>query len=195
MLRGHKLVGALVLWMTFIGGGFYAMGNYENTPGAQLQAPQNWPRDTPLHLATHGSTLLVFLHPGCSCSVATLLEVRRLLEASGGRIQVTALFISPERAGPGLQGPIADQAAAIPGITLAEDRGGVEARRFRALTSGFALLYSPAGRLEFAGGLTRARGLAGNNRGAQFFLQAALGTRTGGTSRVFGCGLGGLVLR
>jgi hypothetical protein len=43
------------------------------------------------------------------------------------------------------------------------DEGGAEARRFGATTSGHAVLYSPDGRLLFRGGLTGARGHAGDN--------------------------------
>jgi hypothetical protein len=185
-------VGVLTLWIALVGGGLYAMGHYDNTPGSQQRAPEEWPGGTNFQLSARGATALVFLHPRCSCSVATLLEVERVSKESGGRVQITAVFITPGQAGPeGLQGTIAAQAAAIPGIAVVEDRGGAEARRFRALTSGLALLYSPSGRLEFAGGLTGARGIAGSNRGARAFLRAALGTSIAGTSQVFGCELGG----
>jgi hypothetical protein len=56
-------------------------------------------------------------------------------------------------------------AAAIPGTHVVSDLGGVEARRFNATTSGETLLYSDRGELLFNGGITLARGHAGDNAG------------------------------
>jgi hypothetical protein len=56
-------------------------------------------------------------------------------------------------------------AAAIPGVTVLSDVDGVEAGRFGSLTSGHTFLFDSAGRLLFSGGITGARGHAGENVG------------------------------
>jgi hypothetical protein len=81
-------------------------------------------------------------------------------------------------------------AGRIPGVTVAADPLGVEARRFGAETSGAAVLYGAAGTLAFQGGITSARGHEGDSFGQQR-IAAVL---TGGTpdrafAPVFGCGL------
>ena len=82
------------------------------------------------------------------------------------------------------------RAAAIKGVTVVQDSEGVEAERFHAATSGYTLLYGSDGRLLFSGGITGARGHAGDNAGRSAI--AALLTAEGaptGTTPVFGCSL------
>ncbi len=57
------------------------------------------------------------------------------------------------------------QAATIPDVTVVRDDSGLEARRFGAATSGQTLLYDAGGALLFSGGITGARGHAGDNAG------------------------------
>ncbi len=56
-------------------------------------------------------------------------------------------------------------AAAIPGVHVISDLEGVEARGFRATTSGETLLYNDQGERLFHGGITLARGHAGDSPG------------------------------
>ncbi len=71
-----------------------------------------------------------------------------------------------------------------------EDIQGREALRFGAATSGQTLLYDASGRLLFSGGITPARGHAGDNDGSDALLELL----SGGSGRhhqtpVFGCSL------
>jgi hypothetical protein len=70
------------------------------------------------------------------------------------------------------------------------DIGGRVARRFGAATSGQGLLYDRAGRLRFQGGLTSARGHAGDNAGSAAIVALAQG-RVPDTveTPVYGCPL------
>jgi len=81
-------------------------------------------------------------------------------------------------------------AARIPGVTVASDPSGVEARRFGAETSGAAVLYDATGALAFQGGITSARGHEGDSFG-QERIAAVLtgGTPDRASAPVFGCGL------
>jgi hypothetical protein len=82
-------------------------------------------------------------------------------------------------------------ARTIPNVTLVADRGGAEARRFQAVTSGFVVVYSRSGRLLFSGGITPARGHEGASYGQQA-IAAALDAEQPSQSlaaRVFGCEL------
>jgi hypothetical protein len=70
------------------------------------------------------------------------------------------------------------------------DRDAAESRRFRAETSGDALLYDEHGRLLFSGGITVARGHAGDNAGLGAIEALVRGdTNVRRQTPVFGCAL------
>lgn len=81
-------------------------------------------------------------------------------------------------------------AASIPGVHVHADPSGATANLFGAMTSGFTLVYSPAGRLQFAGGITGARGHEGDNMGAHEVVLCAMDADKSATNTpVFGCSL------
>jgi hypothetical protein len=83
-------------------------------------------------------------------------------------------------------------AARIPGVTIQRDRDGVEAARFQVQTSGEALLYSAAGELQYEGGITIARGHAGDNSGCRSILTLLNGeTAPEHHYPVYGCAMFG----
>jgi hypothetical protein len=61
-------------------------------------------------------------------------------------------------------------ASALPNVTVLRDDDGVEAARFGAVTSGQTLLYDANGELIFSGGITGARGHAGDNAGRRALI-------------------------
>jgi hypothetical protein len=83
-------------------------------------------------------------------------------------------------------------AARMPGVRVDRDPGGALAGSFAASTSGAVVVYSPDGRLRFAGGITGSRGHEGDNAGADAVLALVNGDapRTQ-TTPVFGCELAG----
>ncbi len=82
------------------------------------------------------------------------------------------------------------KASSIPGVIVCADEGGIEARRFHSETSGQTLLYDPARRLRFQGGITFARGHAGDNPGRAALQELLLkGHASQIKTPVFGCSL------
>jgi hypothetical protein len=70
------------------------------------------------------------------------------------------------------------------------DEGGIEARRFHAQTSGQTMLFDSAGHLLFSGGITGARGHAGDNVGQSAVVSLLKGgIATQHRTLVFGCSL------
>ena len=81
-------------------------------------------------------------------------------------------------------------ATSIPGVNVTTDEDGVEATLFRSLTSGQAMLYDTHGQLVFSGGITAARGHAGDNDGRSAILaRITNGAATTNQTPVFGCPL------
>jgi hypothetical protein len=70
------------------------------------------------------------------------------------------------------------------------DRDGDITEKFGAVTSGQVILFDGAGQRLFAGGITSARGHAGENQGRQMVLALAKGELCApGATPVFGCAL------
>lgn len=135
--------------------------------------------------------MLVFAHPRCPCSRATLGELAVLMAQAHGRVQAHVWFYRPENLPPGWEKTdLWHSAAAIPGVSVACDVGGAEARHFHARVSGQTLLYAADGRCRFSGGITAARGHSGDNGGRSAVLalldHAAMESVT---APVFGCAL------
>ena len=172
--------------------GFQRMLRFSGTAGEQMLAPRRWPASTHILRSSARSTLVLFAHPFCSCSKATLGELARVLDQQdrATRPDVRILFFRPASDSDWKRGDLWSQAAAIKGATVAWDPGGQEANRFAARTSGFIALYNRQGIAQFQGGITGARGHMGDNYGTQ---QLARVLRFGRPEMkrplVFGCSL------
>lgn len=191
-------------WAVSVGGGLLLLWSYGAAPGAAGAAPARWPAASRVAAGSGSqSTLVVALHPRCPCSRATVRELDRIMARSGGMLRAHVLFVRPDGVPAGWErAGLWRDAAAIPGVSVAADAGGHEARRFGAETSGQVVLYDPQGRLVFRGGITPARGHEGDNAGAEAITAVVRGSgppdwgsdsaRTGAvqTTPVYGCELG-----
>ncbi|HLJ54935.1 MAG TPA: hypothetical protein VKT77_07830 [Chthonomonadaceae bacterium] len=182
----------LVLWLAAIAAGMRTLMAYEATPGVPARSGETaWPQGAAFRPAAGRPTLVVFAHPRCPCTRATIAELDSLMARLRGRLDVVVLFYRPARF-PRVweHTDLWRSAAAIPGVSVATDVDGVEARRFGAATSGQALLYDAAGRVAFRGGITPVRGEPGENAGSRAIAQVVEGARTGpAVAPVFGCAI------
>lgn len=184
----YMLVG---VWLCLIAAGQILLAQYGATPGAQEAPTQNWPAQTALARSIDKDSLVLFIHPHCPCSTATLEELNHLVSDFPNRLAVTVIFVKPQHT------PIDWEktslwrsAASLPGVTVACDDGGVEADRFHAATSGQTYLYNPMGKLIFSGGITAARGHVGDNAGVDTIASIARGASPFlHNTAVFGCPL------
>jgi len=168
------------VWATCVVLGFVALARYETMPGAQAAVEPDWPSAT--SLARRGATLVLFAHPECPCTRATFAELGRLLTRAGTAPAVRILFVG---AGAALR-PLA---ARIPGAVIADDPEGLEAKRFRATTSGHVFLYDAQGVLLFHGGITPSRAHHGDSVGQSAILAHLAGRTAPADAPVFGCAL------
>jgi hypothetical protein len=155
-----------VLWLGLSCGGLALLAWYDRAPGTSQAAPLQWPADSAIHLSERGATLIVFAHPRCPCTRASLGELEKIVARSGSAVTTWVVFLKPTGSDDTWDSTdLVKSAAAIPGVHIVHDLDGVEARRFGATTSGQALLFSDRGELLFNGGITLARGHAGDNAG------------------------------
>ena len=152
-------------WIPTVGAGLTRLWADAGTPGPAAAAPAAWP-DGAFARDPGTPALVLFLHPQCPCSRATISELARVLARVPAPPSVYAVVYRPSDAGAGWEHTdLWDAAARIPGVRVMSDEGGAQAHVFGALVSGQALLYDDAGRLQFSGGITGARGHEGDNPG------------------------------
>ena len=187
--RNASRVAMGVLWLGFSCGGLALLAWYDRSPGISNSDLLQWPTDSRIHLSERGATLIVFAHPRCPCTRASLGELEKIAARSGSSVTTWVVFLKPADSDDSWdQTDLLTTAAAIPGVHILRDLDGVEARRFRATTSGQALLFSNQGELLFNGGITLARGHAGDNAGRSA-IESYLTNRAPACRQtpVFGC--------
>lgn len=165
------LTGILSLWGLLLLGGFQILLVYDFTPGTTDSAPVFWPQETGLSRKQGQSTLLMFVHPQCACSRASIESLSAFRAKIKEPLAIQVLFILPKQASE--QWVHSDnwhQATAIPGVQVLVDSEGLESKRFHATISGQTLLYDKMGQLRFNGGITDSRGHIGEGIGQQHIL-------------------------
>jgi hypothetical protein len=190
----NKLVIVFIpVWLLLISLGMWFLWTYQITPGSAANPPGTWPTSSRIVLDTRLPTMVLAIHPRCPCSRATIGELAQLMARAKGRVNAQVLFVRPASSSPDWEKTdLWNSVAAIPGVNLLVDYEGLEAFRFGSRTSGQVLLYNPAGRLIFNGGITGSRGHSGDNDGRD----AIVSLLTAGTAKrtetpVFGCPLFG----
>lgn len=183
-------------WLTLLGGGLYVRFDHGSSPGAVGVTPALFPQASRVPRSSAGSTLLMFVHPECPCTRASLRELRTLLAHTHVDVQ-PVLVVAPllDANTRWEETPAAKLALEIRGLRIYQDGDEAEAARFGAQTSSHVVLYDRQGLLQFAGGITASRGHEGDNMGLQL-LRARLTKSNAETARhaVFGCPLSSAAL-
>jgi hypothetical protein len=185
-------LGALgAVWLCAAIAGLWVLWRYDNTPGAPAHAPNEWPAATTLARASDRPTLVMLVHPHCTCTTASMAELAEAIARARTQPKTYVLFMAPRQFAEGwAHTDLWHSAARLPGVTVVSDDDGREARKFGAETSGQTLLYDERGQLLFSGGITGARAHAGDNAGRQSLvalLNRKPAPRAG--TNVFGCPL------
>ncbi|MET0556280.1 MAG: RedB protein [Vicinamibacteria bacterium] len=186
------LVGALVVWAIAVVAGFGLLGRYKATAATQAdEPPLAWPAASALERTPGRPTLVLFVHPHCGCTQATVTELARLLARVQGPLDVRVAVARPDGVEAGWDDTaLVGRAEAIPGVAVFRDAGGTEAERFAARASGFTVVYGADGRRLFAGGLTSARGHEGESFGGRRIVSLLeTGAADRGDAPTFGCAL------
>lgn len=187
------LLVVILLWLSLALAGLYWLNGFSGKAGAVGTVPPLWPTASTLTFTTEKATLIMFLHPRCSCSKASLGEFEKIITKSKALTNNLLVFINPpktDRLWYSRQDGLWNQAKRIPNTRMVVDHDGQEAKRFGAETSGQVVLYNPDGALAFAGGITASRAHEGDNQGEDALLAAILSKIPAGkSSHVYGCGL------
>lgn len=176
-------------WLLACGLGLWLLGSDASKSAPNASAPTTWPVSARVPKAPLQPSLVLFAHPYCACTRASLSELERILARAKDRPDVWVVLA---KAKDGSTSSIANAARRIPGVHVIEDTDGSEAARFGVEASGQVLVYGRDGRLAFRGGITPARGHEGDSRGGDLALRALSGgvaPEPRASADVFGCGL------
>jgi len=186
-------IAVLGVWAAAVVTGIVLLSMYSAAPGAGAEPPASWPQGSAIVRSAGLATIVMLAHPQCPCTRASVGELAELMARAQGHATAHVLFLRPSGVGDDWEKTdLWRSAAAIPGVTVSTDEGGVEAARFAAKTSGQTVVYDAAGRLIFHGGITAARGHAGDNPGRTRILALLTrGVSDRSESPVFGCSLDG----
>lgn len=187
--RRLSRVGMLSAWILACITGLAIFWIYETTPGQEGGNPESWPSTSALTRASDRPTLVMFLHPKCPCSRASVEEVSRLLATEPDAFALRFVFFQPDATEDSwVQTGLWETVRQFPHAKVVIDKDAREAKRFGAVTSGDTYLFDPSGELRFHGGLTPGRGHVGENAGLEALRQLAR-SQTPSLTRfaVFGC--------
>jgi hypothetical protein len=184
------LVAAVIAWAAIVVAGNLWMTAYSSQPSGSATSPDRLPSAIRAEMSNERPTLLVFLHPYCPCSRATLAELERITADYPDIADIKAYFYLPsdqtEDWAHSDTWIKAERNPALSLFTIDEE----QLKELGTVTSGQVMLYDKNGDLVFSGGITPARGHEGDNVGSEsikaFF---ASGYAEVPTSLVFGCSL------
>src|SRR5882724_5524565 len=89
-------VWAAALWIVAIGAGFGLLAEFDSTAGAAGESPRQWPRETGIVRTPGRASLLMFAHPRCPCTRASLTELARIAAGFSDQVDVKVFFRLPE---------------------------------------------------------------------------------------------------
>lgn len=180
-----------MLWIACAATAYAHLARFENTPGIEDPTPLEWPMNSAIALEEDRATILMTVNPHCECSRESLAQLLKSLGESESNAALILLFVTPQRQKEAITTlPLWKEASLLPRARLIQDFDGREAKLFGANTSGHVIAYSPDGKLRFSGGMTAARGHAGDSVGSRAltdFLKNGVASRS--SAPTFGCHL------
>lgn len=160
------MIGVTLGWIGVLVIGTTISATYENKPGDQGFAPAFAVSNNDVQPAKSSKSkfqIIMFVHPKCPCSRASMSELSDLMEKFPD-LTATVFFYKPATAKRGWEKTeIWRKASSIKNITPKIDLDGQKAKTYRIVTSGEVLLYDSSQRLVFSGGITGSRGHVGEN--------------------------------
>jgi len=190
VLKNWRLKLALIVWFGVMSYGVTILLEYQKKPGITQVTSSLWPKSSEIALDKNKPTMLLFMHPYCPCSRATLDNLSRLLVRIHDKVQIYILFFNSGKFSPNwVHSDTWNEAAQLPGVQIFVDRDGRIAQQFHATISGQILLYGTNGHKLFDGGITPSRGHSGDSKGSSM-IESLILKQTQPSFRsiaVFGC--------
>ena len=122
----------LAVWGLVVGSGLFFLESYSFRPGDSGSPPVMWPTASRVRPHSGRSNLLIFLHPQCPCSRASVDELRTILRAmrNSGVSPCSVLATRRWRCPVGRFGA-RGRAGKMPDVEIYYDAGGLESPAIR----------------------------------------------------------------
>ena len=180
---------AALLWTATVAAMYRAVRKFESTPGRAAIARTDWPANSTIHRDSDW-TLVMLVHPHCSCSRASVEELQRIIDKTPATMRSIILVYRPKEFAPGWEKTdVVNAAQHLARAKVILDEDGREAKLFGGFTSGQTFLYDDHGALRFSGGITMLRGHAGSNRGSADVIDIVRSRMASSAHPVFGCAI------
>jgi len=181
---------ATFIWAVAVLGGNAWLWAHAIEPGEPAEPRGTWPPASGLQRQAGKATLIMFAHPKCPCTRASLSELARLMARVGDKVTAYVVFARPDGVDDAwMQTDSVERAQGITGVTVIMDGVHGEAEAFGANTSGTVVLFSADGARVFNGGITAGRGHEGTSDGQRRIVALLAGDTTPSATDVYGCAL------
>jgi len=188
LITAFSLAGTV--WVVTVAAAVRSIRAFESTPGHAAAAPDRWPLSSAIAREPGTWTLVMLVHPHCSCSRASVAELEAIVEKAPRNVRTYVLAYRPHEFGEDWsRSDVWTAATRIPGVRVLTDVDAREAKRFGAFTSGQTFLFDPDGNRRYSGGITLLRGHAGLNSGRAEVIRLVNGGKGPGAHPVFGCAI------
>lgn len=185
--RGRLIV--MTIWVAVVATGFVLLEWHSGTAGVAPPPAELKPASLKPAQA-EGPQLIMFAHPRCACTRASLRQLERLLARTAELTDVRIVFLqSPTNDADWQDAPLVQQARNLSNVEVDWAAENELSASYGRLTSGHVLFYGPQGDLLFSGGLTNARGHEGPSAGTDAILAHLRGEAAENRAPVFGCSL------
>ena len=191
-MKSNFLIAFIVcLWLGLIAVGNSILLNYNNQADQTNNHPTTWPANSKITPSSKQPTLLMFIHPKCPCTRASLEELNRLLTNFPDSLNCHVVFFKADATEADWhRTDLWQKANKMKNLQVDLDEKGEEAKLFSVKSSGRVLLYDTNAHLLFSGGLTASRGHEGDNIGRtsiEYYLRT--GQMKEDSAPSFGCAL------
>ena len=179
----------LAAWVLAAAGGAIGLLAQETRVSGRRSTPATWPADSRIQRARNTGTMLVFVHPNCPCTRATVARILDTTLGARAKTGPAVVFVARPAADDDWRATwLLDSAARTPGSRIVSDDRMTETALFGVETSGHVLLYDSRGALLFDGGVTAGRGHRAPNAASDALSQAIVDNLSNtAKTAVFGC--------
>src|SRR5689334_13730484 len=108
-----------IAWVAAVLCGLFLLWHYANTPAGATESLAKWPENSQISLDPNLPTLVLFVHPHCPCTRATIAELARIAAKAKGRFTGCVVLYKPSDSGEAWeQTDIVRSAEEIPGMRV-----------------------------------------------------------------------------